>query len=77
LVEFIRSTPYSSQATQKITTSTQTEQAEGNRLLTYLYYHSLASTSSKRKSALTTNKGKDSKAPEAEETSENPTDDEE
>jgi len=72
LVEFIRSTPYSSQATQKITTPAQAEQAEGNRLLTYLF-RSLAATSIKHKSMATVDKRKDSKAPEAAEPSGNPT----
>jgi hypothetical protein len=72
LVEFIRSTPYSSQATQKITTPVQAEQAERNRLLTYLF-HSLAATATKRKSVKTVDKRKESKAPEAVEPSGNPT----
>jgi hypothetical protein len=76
MVEFIKSTPYPSQATEKITTTAQTEYAEGNRLLTYLY-HSRAIKQASAKHVRPDKKGKDSKEPEAAETSENPTNDEE
>jgi len=75
LVDFIRSTSYSSQAKVKITTPAQAEQAEGNRLLTYLFYK--RSEAESKKTARTGKTGKGSKAPEATETSEDPTDDEE
>jgi hypothetical protein len=71
MVDHIRSTTYTSQVTDKITTPAQAEKAEGNRLLTYLYF----STSK----WITENpgQGKDAKAPESAEMQENPTDDEE
>ena len=75
LVDFIRSTPYSSQTKVKITTPAQAEQAEGNRLLTYLFYK--RSEAESKKTARAGKTGKGSKAPEATETSEDPTDDEE
>jgi len=74
LVEFFRSTPYKTQAKQKIKTPAQAEQAEGNHLLTYLF-HSLAATAIRHKSRETVDKRKESKAPEAAEPSGNPTDD--
>ena len=70
MVDHIKSTTYTSQAGEKITTTAQAEKAEGNRLLTYLY-HSV-SVLLKR-----IPKGKDAKAPESADMPENPTDDEE
>jgi hypothetical protein len=73
MVDHIRSTTYTSQVTDKITTPAQAEVAEGNRLLTYLYFSTskwLSHPSNKRG-------GKDAKAPKSAEMPENPTDDEE
>jgi hypothetical protein len=70
MVDHIKSTTYTSQATEKITTTAQTQHAEGNRLLTYLYFSLPLKNSLKPK-------GKDAKAPESAEMSENPKDDEE
>jgi hypothetical protein len=70
MLDHIKSTTYTSQATEKITTTAQTQHAEGNRLLTYLYFSIGKAENNKPK-------GKDAKAPESAEMPENPTDDEE
>ena len=76
LVEFMKSTTYSSQATEILTTTTHREQAEGNHLLTYLF-HSRATQQARAKHREKDKKEKDSNAPETAETSENPPKDEE
>ena len=70
LIDHIKSTAYKSQAKIKITTTAQAEKAEGDRLLTYLYF-SMSEWIGRKP------KGKDDKAPESAEMKENPTDDEE
>jgi hypothetical protein len=73
MVDHIRSTTYTSQVTDKMTTPAQAEVAEGDRLLTYLYF-----STSKLLSRLShPGGGKDAKAPKSAEMPENPTDDEE
>jgi hypothetical protein len=57
--------------THRITTPAQAEKAEGNRLLTYLYF------STSKWIGENPGQGKDAKAPESAEMPENPTDDEE
>jgi len=74
LVDHIKSTAYTSQATQKITTTAQADKAEGTRLLTYLYWqHGTRVSTSKRRQP----KGKDAKASASSEMPENPTPQEE
>jgi hypothetical protein len=72
MVDHIRSTTYTSQGTDKITTPAEAEKAEGNRLLTYLYF-----STSKWISKQNEKRGKRAKPPESAEMPENPTDDEE
>jgi hypothetical protein len=71
MVDHISSTTYTSQATEEVTTPAQAEKAEGNRLLTYLYF------STSKWISENTGQGKDAKAPEPAQMPENPTDDEE
>jgi hypothetical protein len=71
MVDHIRSTTYTSQVTEEVTTPAQAEKAEGDRLLTYLYF------STSKWIGENKGKGKDAKAPGPAEMPENPTDDEE
>ncbi len=71
MVDHIRSTTYTSQATEEVTTPAQADKAEGDRLLTYLYF------STSRWIQKNPGQRKDAKAQGPAEMPENPTDDEE
>jgi hypothetical protein len=74
-IEFYTSTPYACQAQEEIQTLAQSEHAEGDRLLTYLFYAESGKQTNKKRGKGTKEKG--STAPEDTETAKYQTQDEE